>query len=120
VIVDQLRLPILLAPLAGGPSTARLVAEASGADAFGFLAAGYLTAQRLAEQLVELRSLTARSFGVKQGGRFSAAEAEEFRRRPYADDAVRLRRYDDLAKVLRQDTPPLEHYRAVLEAVIRL
>jgi nitronate monooxygenase len=64
MIVDQLRLPILLAPLAGGPSTPRLVTEASEADAFGFLAAGYLTAQRLAEQLVELRSLTARPFGV--------------------------------------------------------
>jgi nitronate monooxygenase len=64
MILDQLRLPIVLAPLAGGPSTPRLVAEASEADAFGFLAAGYLTAQRLAEQLAELRSLTVRSFGV--------------------------------------------------------
>jgi nitronate monooxygenase len=64
MIVDQLRLPILLAPLAGGPSTPSLVAEASEADAFGFLAAGYLTAQRLAEQLTELRLLTARPFGV--------------------------------------------------------
>jgi nitronate monooxygenase len=64
MIVDQLRRPILLAPLAGGPSTPRLVAEASEASAFGFLAAGYLTAQRLAEQLAELRSLTARPFGV--------------------------------------------------------
>jgi nitronate monooxygenase len=64
MIVDQLRLPILLAPLAGGPSTPRLVAEASEADAFGFIAAGYLTAQRLAEQLVELRTLTPRPFGV--------------------------------------------------------
>src|SRR5260221_8819096 len=64
MIVDQLRLPIVLAPLAGGPSTPRLLAEASEADAFGFLAAGYLTAQRLAGQLAELRSLTARPFGV--------------------------------------------------------
>jgi nitronate monooxygenase len=64
MIVDQLQLPILLAPLAGGPTTPRLVAEASDAGAFGFLAAGYLTAQRLGEQLVELRSLTARTFGV--------------------------------------------------------
>ena len=64
MIVDQLRLPIMLAPLAGGPSTPRLVAEASEADAFGFLAAGYLTTARLAEQLAELRSLTARPFGV--------------------------------------------------------
>lgn len=64
MIVDQLRLPILLAPLAGGPSTPRLVAEASDAHAFGCLAGGYLTPQRLADQLVELRSLTAHPFAV--------------------------------------------------------
>ena len=64
MILDRMRLPIVLAPLAGGPTTPRLVAEASEADAFGFLAAGYLTPQRLAEELVELRSLTARPFGV--------------------------------------------------------
>jgi [1-hydroxy-2-(trimethylamino)ethyl]phosphonate dioxygenase len=54
-----------------------------------------------------------------QGGPFAAAEAEEFRRGPYADDAVRLRRYDDLAKVPGLATPALEHYRAVLESVMR-
>ena len=64
MILDQLRLPILLAPLAGGPSTPHLVANVTEADGFGFLAAGYLTSQCLAEQLSELRSLTARPFGV--------------------------------------------------------
>src|SRR3954468_16674134 len=64
MIADQLPAPIVLAPLAGGPSTPRLVAEGSGAGAFGFLAAGYLTPQRLAERLAELRSLTVRPFGV--------------------------------------------------------
>ena len=54
-----------------------------------------------------------------QGGPFSAGEAEEFRRGPHAGDAVRLRRYDDLAKVPGLPTPPLEHYRAVLETVMR-
>jgi predicted HD phosphohydrolase len=52
-----------------------------------------------------------------QGGPFSAAEAEEFRRGRYAEAAVRLRHYDDLAKVPGLAPPPLEHYRAVLEAV---
>jgi predicted HD phosphohydrolase len=32
---------------------------------------------------------------------------------------VRLRRYDDLAKVPGPATPPLEHYRGVLAAVMR-
>ena len=63
-MLDRMSLPIVLAPLAGGPTTPRLVAAASAADAFGFLSAGYLTPQALAEQIAELRSLTARPFGV--------------------------------------------------------
>jgi [1-hydroxy-2-(trimethylamino)ethyl]phosphonate dioxygenase len=53
-----------------------------------------------------------------QGGPFSAAEVEEFRQGPYADAAVRLRRYDDVAKVQGLATPALEHYRPVLESVL--
>jgi phosphonate degradation associated HDIG domain protein len=54
-----------------------------------------------------------------QGGPFSPAEAEGFRRGPHAAAAVRLRRYDDLAKVAGLQTPPLEHFRPVLEAALR-
>lgn len=53
-----------------------------------------------------------------QGGPFSPAEAEEFRRGPHAAAAVRLRRYDDLATVAGLETPPLERYRPVLESVL--
>jgi phosphonate degradation associated HDIG domain protein len=51
-----------------------------------------------------------------QGGPFDAEEVAEFERSPYAEDAVRLRRYDDVGKVAGLATPDLEHYRAVLEA----
>jgi predicted HD phosphohydrolase len=68
--------------------------------------------------LDELSDASRRSLAL-QGGPFSPGEAEEFRRGAHADDAVRLRRYDDLAKVPGLATPPLEHYRAVLEAVMR-
>lgn len=63
-VLDQVGEPVVLAPLAGGPSTPGLVAAVCEADAFGFLAAGYLRPERLAGQLAELRSLTARPFGV--------------------------------------------------------
>jgi [1-hydroxy-2-(trimethylamino)ethyl]phosphonate dioxygenase len=53
-----------------------------------------------------------------QGGPFDADEVAEFERSPYADDAVRLRRYDDLAKVAGLATPDLEHYRRVLESAL--
>lgn len=45
-----------------------------------------------------------------QGGVFTRDEAEDFIARPGAADAVRLRVWDDLAKVAQLPTPPLSHY----------
>ena len=57
---------------------------------------------------------------VLQGGVFSAADAEAFIARPHAKDAVRLRLWDDLAKVPGAPTPPLAHFVAALEAAQRV
>jgi predicted HD phosphohydrolase len=54
-----------------------------------------------------------------QGGPYSPAEVAEFEMSPYARDAVRLRRYDDIGKVEGLETPDLEHYRPVLAASMR-
>ena len=56
--------PIVLAPLAGGPSTPALAAAVSGAGGLGFLGAGYLTADRLASDIAATRVLTDDPFGV--------------------------------------------------------
>jgi nitronate monooxygenase len=64
MVLDDLRVPIVLAPLAGGPSTPALTAAVCDAGAFGFLASGYLTPAQLEEQLEELQSRTRRPFGV--------------------------------------------------------
>ncbi|HEY3763866.1 MAG TPA: hypothetical protein VGL44_01810 [Gaiellales bacterium] len=69
------------------------------------------------EYLDELSEASRRSLEL-QGGPFSPAEVEDFRRGLFAEDAVRLRRYDDIAKVPGLETPPLEHYRAVLASVL--
>jgi [1-hydroxy-2-(trimethylamino)ethyl]phosphonate dioxygenase len=53
-----------------------------------------------------------------QGGPYSANEVAAFDESPYAADAVRLRRWDDVGKLAGLETPDLEHYRAVLEASI--
>ena len=54
-----------------------------------------------------------------QGGPFGAEEVREFESHPHHRDAVRLRLWDDLAKVPGMKVPGLEHYRARLEAVAR-
>jgi nitronate monooxygenase len=64
LVLDRLAVPIVLAPLAGGPSTPELTAAVSNAGGFGFLAAGYLTASVLAERLERTRTLTDTPVGV--------------------------------------------------------
>jgi predicted HD phosphohydrolase len=54
-----------------------------------------------------------------QGGPYGAAEVAEFEASPFAGDAVRLRRYDDVGKVPGLETPSLEEYRSVLETVLK-
>lgn len=54
----DLDLPIVAAPMAGGPSTPALAAAVSGAGGLGFLAAGYKSAARVAEELAALRAAT--------------------------------------------------------------
>ena len=40
-VLDELEIPIIQAPMAGGPSTPALAAAVSAAGGLGFLAAGY-------------------------------------------------------------------------------
>lgn len=54
---------------------------------------------------------------VLQGGPHSEEQAQRFIALPHAQAAVRLRRYDDLAKVPSAQTPPLSHYAEVLRTV---
>ncbi len=52
-----------------------------------------------------------------QGGPFSEAELQSFIAQPFAEEAVRLRRYDDLAKVPGKGTPDFKYFAEKLSAV---
>ena len=56
--------PLVLAPMAGGPSTVSLAAAVMSAGIFPFLAGAYLTPGRLADDIDELRSQSSGAFGV--------------------------------------------------------
>jgi nitronate monooxygenase len=62
-LLDSLSVPIVLAPMAGGPSTPQLAVAVDRAGGLGFLAAGYLTAERLAQDIAATRAQIDR-FGV--------------------------------------------------------
>jgi len=55
-----------------------------------------------------------------QGGPMSPSEQEAFRANPHWQSAVRLRRYDEAAKVAGAATPPLSHFLPLLARVARL
>ncbi len=52
-----------------------------------------------------------------QGGPFTETQLEAFMAQPYAEEAVRLRRYDDLAKVAQKQTPDLAYFAQKLHNV---
>jgi nitronate monooxygenase len=62
--VRDLAAPIVGAPMAGGPSTPALAAAVSNAGGLGSLAAGYLTAEQVANDIATARSLTSGPLGV--------------------------------------------------------
>lgn len=103
-ILEQLAIPVVQAPMAGGPSTPALAAAVNRGGGLGFLAAGYLTTERLAEDVETLFGLTDRPFGVNLfvGGGYAAdpARVQAFAQRLAADAqraGVRLGepRFDD-------------------------
>ncbi|QQS01751.1 MAG: nitronate monooxygenase [Austwickia sp.] len=91
--------PVVAAPMAGGPSTPELVAAVADAGGLGFLAAGYVPAAALSDQITRTRELTSRPFGVNvfvPGRAPHGAELESLRahvaayRGALAPDAARL------------------------------
>jgi nitronate monooxygenase len=63
-VLSNLQAPIVLAPMAGGPSTPALAAAVGRGGGLGFLAAGYLSPERLGQDIATLRSLDQQIFGV--------------------------------------------------------
>ncbi|HUB38907.1 MAG TPA: nitronate monooxygenase [Streptosporangiaceae bacterium] len=88
MILSQLHVPIVLAPLAGGPTTPQLAAAVSNAGGLGFLAAGYLSADQLRGQIDQARALTSAPLGVNvfvPGSPSSPAAVAEYARAIAAD-----------------------------------
>ncbi|RNM16399.1 nitronate monooxygenase [Nocardioides pocheonensis] len=58
------RLPLVQAPMAGGPSTPELAAAVAAAGGLGYVAAGYLPPEALRERLDRTRALSSAPIGV--------------------------------------------------------
>lgn len=53
-----------------------------------------------------------------QGGPMNTKESGKFAREPYLEDILKVRRYDDRAKVAGLDTADFEYYAPMLESVL--
>ncbi len=60
----DLAVPVIAAPMAGGPSTPELAAAVTNAGGLGFVAAGYLSVHDVADRLAAARKLTSGPLGV--------------------------------------------------------
>jgi len=60
----ELAVPVVVAPMAGGPSTPALAGAGTNAGGLGFVAAGYLSGDALAERIAAARNLTAGPLGA--------------------------------------------------------
>lgn len=90
---SELTVPLLGAPMAGGPSTPALAAAVSQAGGLGFVAGGYRTADQLVDDIAAVRAATSAPFGVNL-----------FVPQPSYVDVVLLDEYADLLD------PLAEHY----------
>jgi nitronate monooxygenase len=63
-VLDDLKHPIVLAPLGGGPATPALAAAVCEGGGLGFLAAGYRTKDGVRAEIRDLRRRTRSAFGV--------------------------------------------------------
>jgi len=89
-MLERLAAPVIAAPMAGGASTPKLVAEVGSAGGLGFLAAGLLAVDALAGQLAALAELTDRPFGVNLfvPGSKSTVDLSVYRERVAAQAAL--------------------------------
>lgn len=78
----DLSIPVVGAPMAGGPGTPALAAAVSNAGGMGFVAGGYLSPERLADDITAARAATTGPIGVNL-----------FVPQPSAADVVLLDRY---------------------------
>jgi nitronate monooxygenase len=112
-------LPIIQAPMAGGPDTPALAAAVGNAGALGSLGCAYLSAARIEAVVAELRGLSERPFALNL-----------FVRADEADDAAARDRVQPLLREFRRelglgDEPSAaatatEPFAAQLEAVLRV
>lgn len=95
--------PIFQAPMAGGATTAELVAAVCTAGGLGFIAAAYTTPETIARTAAEVRARTDHPFGINL---FAPLPPPEIHGAP-ANAVARLRQFHKTMRLPPPEAPPL-------------
>ena len=115
--LTALSAPVIVAPMAGGPSTPELAAAGTNAGGLGFIAAGYLRADALAERIAAARRLTTGPLGVNLFAPQPSAATPEAIERYAAALASEAQRYGaELGKPVYND----DDWAAKLDVLLEL
>lgn len=112
----EIDLPVLAAPMAGGPTTPELVIAAARAGSFGFVPAGYTSPDGFAAQLA-----TVRAAGVPFGVNLFAPNPIRVDPAEFREYAAAIQREADLFDIDLSSTPIVEdddHWQAKLDLLI--
>jgi nitronate monooxygenase len=90
--IIKITYPIIQAPMAGGPTTTRLVSAVSNAGGLGMIGAGYMDAESLRNQIREVKKVTDKPFGVNL-----------FVPNPYTLNDEKVNKTNDILKQVREE-----------------
>lgn len=110
--------PVIGAPMAGGPTTPELVAAVSDVGGVGSLGAAYSTPEQIESDVARIRELTNRPFAVN----LFAPEARQPSDGEGNEVAAFLREYHVRLNIAPPELPakPIEDFDAQIETVLRL
>jgi nitronate monooxygenase len=112
-----LTIPVVLAPMAGGPSTPELAATVSEGGGLGSLAAAYSSPERILQDIARMPELTSRPFAVN----LFSPQAQQ----PFAGDVAAVSEFlNDYHQQLGLEPPqtpqrPIEDFERQLDAIVQ-
>jgi nitronate monooxygenase len=116
--IHTMSIPVVQAPMAGGPTTPELVAAVSNAGGLGSLGAEYLSPAQIEKDVLRIRELTQRPFAIN----LFSPDADQPLAGDFAPIANFMARHHQQLGIAPPQPPatPGENFREQMDALIRL